>query len=78
MYLMHRLAQNSTTRNELLARVDWLIVPMQNPDGYEWSRSNTRLWRQNRRQVQPNCIGVDLNRNNAYSWRPPTVAVSRN
>lgn len=77
LYLIHRLVEVPSSRNELLANIDWLIVPMQNPDGYEWSRSNTRLWRQNRRQVSevnPTCVGVDLNRNWAYSWRAPTVA----
>jgi murein tripeptide amidase MpaA len=32
-YLMHKLVEDPVTRNELLAQVDWLIVPMQNPDG---------------------------------------------
>jgi len=45
------------------------IVPMSNPDGYEFSRTpNNRFWRKNR---APNaevhngrgCLGVDLNRN---------------
>lgn len=33
-YLMHKLIEDPVTRNELLAQIDWLIVPMQNPDGY--------------------------------------------
>lgn len=32
-YLIHKLVEDPVTRNELLARVDWLIVPMLNPDG---------------------------------------------
>lgn len=32
-YLIDQLVTNVTVRNELLARVDWLIIPMQNPDG---------------------------------------------
>uniref|UniRef100_A0A914R404 Peptidase M14 carboxypeptidase A domain-containing protein n=1 Tax=Parascaris equorum TaxID=6256 RepID=A0A914R404_PAREQ len=32
--------------------LDWYIVPLLNPDGYEYSRSSTnpeiRLWRKNR------------------------------
>lgn len=35
LYLIHMLTQNATQSAELLARLDWLIVPMQNPDGYE-------------------------------------------
>jgi len=74
MYLINRLVEDPTTANELLANTDWIITPNLNPDGYEWSRTNNRLWRQNRRQVNANCIGVDLNRNFGYSWRAATVA----
>ena len=28
--------------------VDWLIMPLLNPDGYEYSRSTDRMWRKNR------------------------------
>lgn len=74
MYLINRLVEDQASSNELLANADWIITPNLNPDGYEWSRTNNRLWRQNRRQVNANCVGVDLNRNFAYSWRSATVA----
>jgi len=74
MYLINRLVEDPTSSNELLANADWLITPNLNPDGYEWARTNNRLWRQNRRQVNANCVGVDLNRNFGYSWRAATVA----
>lgn len=32
------------------------------------------MWRQNRRQITPTCIGADLNRNFAFNWRPATIA----
>lgn len=75
MYLINRLVEDPVSSNELLTDTDWIITPNLNPDGYEWSRTNNRLWRQNRRQVNANCVGVDLNRNFAYSWRAATVAV---
>ena len=28
--------------------VDWYVVPLVNPDGYEYSHTNDRLWRKNR------------------------------
>lgn len=31
------------------------------------------MWRQNRRQVTPTCIGVDLNRNFEITWQPATI-----
>lgn len=37
---------------------------MANPDGYEYSRTQNRLWRKNRRDNRNSgCDGVDLNRN---------------
>lgn len=31
------------------------------------------MWRQNRRQITPTCIGADLNRNFAITWRAATI-----
>lgn len=31
------------------------------------------MWRLNRRQITPTCVGVDINRNFGYSWRPATI-----
>lgn len=33
LYLLHKIVEDPVARNELLTRVDWLIIPMQNPDG---------------------------------------------
>lgn len=38
-----------------------------NPDGYEYTHTNDRLWRKNRRRNSV-CMGVDLNRNYGYKW----------
>uniref|UniRef100_A0A0K0F5Y1 Zinc carboxypeptidase A 1 n=1 Tax=Strongyloides venezuelensis TaxID=75913 RepID=A0A0K0F5Y1_STRVS len=60
---------------------DVYVMPMLNPDGYEYSRSSThpevRLWRKNRspRKCAPGywggikcCMGTDLNRNFDFYW----------
>jgi murein tripeptide amidase MpaA len=64
----------------LVDQVDWYIMPLVNPDGYEYSRSSvspkTRLWRKNRSASvcrtssfgQECCQGVDLNRNFDFHW----------
>lgn len=52
----------------LLNQVNWIIVPVLNPDGYEYSYSNLRNWKKNR-NVSPSlgdlimCVGVNINRN---------------
>jgi murein tripeptide amidase MpaA len=49
------------------------IVPIVNPDGYEFSQtSGNRMWRKNRRNNPgSSCFGVDLNRNWDYGWGGP-------
>merc|ERR1711973_102684 len=49
---------------DYLSAFQWHIVPLANPDGYDYSRKKDRMWRKNRRKNQDSdCDGVDLNRN---------------
>jgi murein tripeptide amidase MpaA len=44
-------------------------VPVVNPDGYEYTHTEDRLWRKSRsRHNGDRCIGVDLNRNFDFHW----------
>ncbi len=71
LYLGKYLTDNYATDPEIASMVDnqqiW-IVPVLNPDGYEYSRSTNRLWRKNRRNNGGGKYGVDLNRNYGYEW----------
>ncbi len=49
---------------DLLDRVEVIVVPVVNPDGYVYSWEVERLWRKNRRPGG----GVDLNRNWDHMW----------
>lgn len=51
----------------LLHEIDIFVVPNVNPDGYEFTRNEDRLWR---KTVSPHgrCNGVDLNRNFPFFW----------
>lgn len=69
LYLMHQLVENSTIAVELTDGLDWVIVPVVNPDGYVYTWDEDRLWRKNRRYVNHTCTGIDLNRNYPYLWR---------
>lgn len=51
-----------------LNRVDVMIVPVMNPDGYVYTWTTNRLWRKNRRPNAGGSFGVDLNRNWGYQW----------
>uniref|UniRef100_A0A2H1V2Z0 SFRICE_023862 n=1 Tax=Spodoptera frugiperda TaxID=7108 RepID=A0A2H1V2Z0_SPOFR len=67
LYSVHRLVEDLRTEDrDLLEDVDWIILPLVNPDGYEYSHTHDRLWRKTRSTdptVETTCIGVDGNRN---------------
>ncbi|XP_022113411.2 carboxypeptidase B [Pieris rapae] len=70
MYLIHRLVTDPEARHELNG-VDWYILPVVNPDGYEFTRTSrtNRLWRKTRsKNALLDCFGVDGNRNYAFKW----------
>ncbi|CAK0827047.1 unnamed protein product [Prorocentrum cordatum] len=52
-----------------LAGMELVIVPVSNPDGYEYSLTVDAMWRKNRNPLSgSSCIGVDLNRNWGTDW----------
>ncbi|KAI3638712.1 hypothetical protein MIR68_003210 [Amoeboaphelidium protococcarum] len=53
---------------ELFSRVELLVVPIVNPDGYEYTHTANRLWRKNRKLISGRTYGVDLNRNYDVNW----------
>jgi hypothetical protein len=53
---------------DLVDDVEFLIVPIVNPDGYIYSWGPDRWWRKNRRDNGDGSFGVDLNRNWDYAW----------
>ncbi|XP_028045069.1 carboxypeptidase B-like [Monomorium pharaonis] len=61
-YIIDYLVENSDQ-----LEVDYYILPVVNPDGYEHTFVSDRLWRKNKRKGL-NCMGVDLNRNFGYRW----------
>ncbi|KAJ2945705.1 hypothetical protein O0L34_g547 [Tuta absoluta] len=46
---------------------DWYLLPVLNPDGYEYTHTHNRMWRKNRAKYGGS-IGVDLNRNFSCGW----------
>jgi len=53
---------------DIVDRVEFFIVPIVNPDGYQYSWDAVRLWRKNRRDNGDGTFGVDLNRNWGFEW----------
>jgi hypothetical protein len=66
-----RYQNGDATVRTLLGRFEFHILPVMNPDGYEFSHTSNNMWRKSRRpntNVPSTCIGTDLNRNYAFQW----------
>lgn len=68
-YLVDGYLNNDAVVIALLTKFDFYVLPVVNPDGYEFTHTTTRLWRKTR---APNsgstCIGTDANRNWNNNW----------
>ena len=75
-----RVKETHPKVRDILRYFDLFVLPLMNPDGYEYSRKVDRLWRKNRAPTthsdfwngNPSCFGIDLNRNFPFKWN--TVA----
>ncbi|XP_050354410.1 zinc carboxypeptidase A 1-like [Nymphalis io] len=71
-YLAYKLIHADKTLNSRLKQVakryHWFLIPVANPDGYNYSMTVDRLWRKNRRDLGNGTFGVDLNRNFDYNF----------
>ncbi|XP_023940365.2 carboxypeptidase B-like [Bicyclus anynana] len=70
LYAIEKLVVNVTDK-DLIDKIDWIIFPIANPDGYEFTHTEVRFWRKNRATgYTPGdvCVGVDLNRNFDIFW----------
>jgi hypothetical protein len=71
MRLIRYLAQPPGTdarRDSLVAGRDIWILPVANPDGYQYTFTTDRLWRKTRSPQSGGAIGVDMNRNHSVAW----------
>jgi len=73
-YLIHRMVETEGEYDSLLDKFTVYILPVVNPDGYEYSRNHDRMWRKTRSRTGKKnlfgneCHGVDPNRNFGYHW----------
>ncbi|KAJ8004196.1 hypothetical protein DPEC_G00156270 [Dallia pectoralis] len=67
-YSVSFYTQNNEIK-EILDSMDIYVLPVMNPDGYQYTWTTNRMWRKNRSVRQDsNCIGTDLNRNFDANW----------
>ncbi|XP_059476844.1 carboxypeptidase A2-like [Neocloeon triangulifer] len=81
-YMIKQLVEYSKTNRLIVNSFDWYILPVLNPDGYEYSHTTDRLWRKTRSENEDegralwsdlfsfcyNKVGVDPNRNWDFHW----------
>ncbi|KAJ2941092.1 hypothetical protein O0L34_g10324 [Tuta absoluta] len=72
LYAIEKLVTHVQDQDkDLLTDIDWIILPIANPDGYVFTHNQNRLWRKNRAtgyMIADICSGVDLNRNFDFNW----------
>ncbi|KAG5343280.1 CBPB Carboxypeptidase, partial [Acromyrmex heyeri] len=47
-YILSQLVEKNSSYTKLLNNSDWMILPVVNPDGYEYSHISDRFWRKTR------------------------------
>ncbi|XP_058797647.1 carboxypeptidase B-like [Phymastichus coffea] len=70
LYAIKQLAENASNYH-LFQNVDIYIIPLANPDGYEYTHYNqtTKYWRKTRTVYNfTECLGADANRNFELEW----------
>ncbi|EDO46924.1 predicted protein [Nematostella vectensis] len=60
---------------DMLDNYEWVILPVLNVDGYEYTRTKDRMWRKTR-TPGTKCVGVDPNRN--FNYRFGVTGTSNN
>ncbi|XP_017063391.1 carboxypeptidase B [Drosophila eugracilis] len=76
---IYQLTERYTRNIEVLRKLRFIIVPLVNPDGYEYSRTKNPKWRKNRRpQKSSKFVGTDCNRNYDIFWNSGSSKINRN
>lgn len=75
MYFINKLvtsAGKDEAVDQILNKYDIVILPLANPDGYEYTHTTNRMWRKTRSQTNSRwgyiCRGTDPNRNWSFKW----------
>lgn len=68
LYIINQLVDPQSNYSHLLNDLDFIVQPVVNPDGYEFTFNRFRLWRKTRSKNGFSCNGVDANRNYDFHW----------
>lgn len=66
---IHEFVEHWDEHVDLLNAVEWIILPLANPDGYVKSHNGYRSWRKTvSTHATSDCVGADLVSNFEYAW----------
>lgn len=73
IYKMLEYYENNPDNRRILTKLDFLFIPVMNPDGYVYTWEHDRLWRKNRQAVSEdpnpkNCLGIDIDHSYNFHW----------
>jgi len=50
LYIVRQLVENYDKNRRLVDNADWYLLPVANPDGYEYTHTTDRLWTKTKSQ----------------------------
>jgi hypothetical protein len=68
VYIINELTTKPDQYDDLLSNLNIYVLPVLNPDGYDYTWNKDRMWRKTRSGPRQGCYGVDPNRNWDYKW----------
>jgi len=71
MYMLNQIITkygSDSSINAMLNKVDVVIMPVLNVDGYRYTWTSNRMWRKTRSRHSSGCYGADPNRNFDHKW----------
>merc|ERR1719427_325057 len=74
-HLLHEMEHDPAVAN-MMKTLSIAIIPVLNPDGYEYSWTTDRMWGKTRSNYGTTCTGVDANRNFDANWAGPGASAN--
>ena len=71
MELIRHFAEGPGADSAFLERAVLTIMPVNNPDGHNYTHTDERMWRMNRWECPNGNFGVDTNRNYPFNYAEP-------
>lgn len=69
VYFIHEIVEHYYEFEAILHDVEFIVIPVSNPDGYAYTHSTNRQWNKNRQAIAgSSCRGIDVNANFRHAF----------